>query len=99
MTKEKAERWVHSMKGAGGGTGQHWTMDQAKQIMTRYGYQADPMEFYVALNMMKSDYAKVAQKMGVDKEEFYACMADAFLNDEDAQHGKLARYYEYIAKH
>lgn len=98
MTKEKAEKWVRSMKGASGGPGQHWTMEQAKQIMTRYGYQADPVEFYVALNMMKSDYAKAAQKVGADKEEFYAAMADAFLNDEDAKKDKLALYHHYIAK-
>ena len=99
MTKEAAERWVHSMKGAGGTAGQHWSMEQAKQIMSRYGYQDDPVEFYVALNMMKSDYTKAAQKMGVDKEEFYACMANAFLNDEDAHHDKLARYWRSIVKH
>ena len=98
MTKEKAEQWVRSMKGAGGMPGQHWTMEQAKQIMARHGYQDDPVEFYVALNMMKSDYTKAAQKMGVDKEEFYACMADAFLNDEDAKADKLALYHHYIAK-
>ena len=99
MTKEAAEKWVRSMKGAAGGPGQHWTMEQAKQIMTRYGYQADPVEFYVALNMMKSDYVKAAQKVGADKEEFYAAMADAFLNDEDAKADKLALYHHYIAKH
>ena len=98
MTKEAAEKWVRSMKGAAGGPGQHWTMEQAKQIMTRYGYQADPVEFYVALNMMKSDYVKAAQKVGADKEEFYAAMADAFLNDEDAKADKLALYHHYIAK-
>lgn len=98
MTKETAEKWVRSMKGAAGGPGQHWTMEQAKQIMTRYGYQADPVEFYVALNMMKSDYVKAAQKVGADKEEFYAAMADAFLNDEDAKADKLALYHHYIAK-
>lgn len=98
MTKEAAEKWVRSMKGATGGPGQHWNMEQSKQIMTRYGYQADPIEFYVALNMMKSDYTKAAQKVGADKEEFYAAMADAFLNDEDAHKDKLERYHHYIAK-
>ena len=99
MSKEMAEKWVHSMKGANGSRGQHWNMEQAKQIMTRYGYQADPVEFYVALNMMKSDYTKAAQKMGVDKEEFYAAMADAFLNDEDAKDHKLVRYCRAVVKH
>lgn len=99
MSKEMAEKWVHSMKGANGSRGQHWNMEQAKQIMTRYGYQADPVEFYVALNMMKSDYTKAAQKVGADKEEFYAAMADAFLNDEDAKDHKLVRYCRAVVKH
>lgn len=98
MTKEEAERWVQSMRSSIGTRGQHWTMEQAKQIMTRHGYQHDPTEFYVALNMMKSDYSKAAQKVGADKEEFYAAMADAFLNDEDANEDKLALYHHYIAK-
>ena len=58
---------VHSMKGAAGGRGQNWTMEQAKQIMTRYGYQADPVEFYVRLKMMKSDYAKATQKVALTR--------------------------------
>ena len=98
MTKEEAERWVMNMQGAAGGHGQHWNMEQARQIMARHGFQDDPVEFYVALNMMKSDYTKVAQKMGCDKEDFYAAMANAFLNDEDAHHDKLALYHHYIAK-
>lgn len=98
MSKEEAERWVMGMKNAVGTRGQHWTMEQAKQIMTRYGYKADPVEFYAALNMMKSDYTRAAQKVGADKEEFYAAMADAFLNDEDANEDKLALYHHYIAK-
>lgn len=98
MTKEEAEKWVQSMKSSIGTRGQHWNMEQAKQIMTRYGYQHDPIEFYVTLNMMKSDYSKAAQKVGADKEEFYAAMADAFLNDEDANEDKLALYHHYIAK-
>ena len=98
MTKEEAEKWVQNMKSSIGTRGQHWTMEQAKQIMTRHGYQHDPIEFYVTLNMMKSDYSKAAQKVGADKEEFYAAMADAFLNDEDANEDKLSLYHHYIAK-
>lgn len=98
LTRARAVRWVNDMRGADGMSGQHWTLEQAKQIMSRHGYQDDPVEFYVALNMMMSDYVKVAQKLGCDKEEFYAALADAFLNDEDAHSDKLARYYRYIVR-
>lgn len=91
LDKHTAEMWVHDM-------GQSWTMEQAKQIMTRYGYACDPMEFWVALNMMKSDYSRVASVCGADKEEFYAAMAHAFLDDKDALPGKLSRYYHAVVK-
>lgn len=98
MTRDRAEHWVSAMHNSAGMRGQHWTVEQAKQIMARCGYQDDPVEFYVALNMMFSDYAKAAQKLGMDKEDFYAAMADAFLNDDDARRDKLARYYRYIVQ-
>lgn len=98
LTREKAEQWVRSMQNANGTRGQNWNMEQARHIMSRYGFQCDPLEFYVALNMMKSDYSKVAAQLGVDKEEFYAAMAKAFLMDEDAHKDKLARYWQYVVK-
>ena len=51
------------------------------------------------MNMMYSDYCKTAEKMGVNNAAFYAGLSKAFLEDQDAQPDKLARYYEYIARH
>lgn len=98
MTRELALKWVQSMEGPDGAKGQCWTMEQAAQIMTRCGYHHNPVEWYVVLNMMKRDYAKAAAKMGVDKEDFYAAMADAFLQDADALPGKLMRYYQAVVR-
>jgi hypothetical protein len=51
--------------------------------------------------MKYSDYCKVAQKYGVDRPEFYADMAKAFLKDKDF-HGepeeKLYLYYKCIVE-
>ena len=91
MDRATAEKWVRNL-------GQNWTMEQAKQIMTRYGYACDPVEFWVALNMMQSDYSRVAAVCGSDKEEFYAAMAHAFLDDKDAMPDKLSRYYHAVVK-
>lgn len=98
MTRARAERWVQGMRNSSGMPGQHWTMEQAKQLMARHGYEDDPVEFYAAINMIWSDYAQAAQKVGCDKEDLYAALADAFLNDADARPEKLARYYEYIVE-
>ena len=54
--------------------------------------------FYAAVNMMYSDYRKVAEKFNIGSPDFYACMAKALLDDKDAKPNKLARYYHGIAE-
>ena len=73
------------MKNADGSTGPHYTMEQAKQIMDQQGYSGDEVDFFVAINMMYSDYCKVAKRNNCGTTEFYAAMAKAFLDDKDAQ--------------
>lgn len=63
------------------------------------GIAADPLEWWVAMNMIYSDYCVVAEKLGTSTAEFYAGMARAFLDHKDAQPDKLGRYYEYIVRH
>ena len=91
-TREIAEGWLKDMKNVDGTSGQHWSYDQCKQVMQQRGYNADPIEWWVAMNMMYSDYCKVAKRMGLDNVDFYASMADAFLNDPDADENKLSTY-------
>ena len=50
------------------------------------------------MNMCYSDYCEVARAFGVNSVGFYAELANAFLDDKDANDGKIALYYEYIAK-
>lgn len=99
LTHEKAMRWVQNMKNADGTTGAHWSMDQARQIMEQQHITEDEVEFYVTLNMIYSDYCKVAKRNNCSTIEFYAAMAKAFLDDKDAQPEKLSKYYECIVKH
>lgn len=96
ITKEMAMEWSRSMENEDGTQGPHWTMEQTKQVQAQQGIECDPIEFYLAINMMYSDYVKVAKKLGVNKVEFYACMAKAFLDDRDAGPDKLGRYFEYV---
>lgn len=99
MDKHTAKEWAEHMKNADGTTGAHWTMEQTDQVMKQYGIQCEPAEFFAVMNMMYSDYCEVLKKFGVNKMDFYAEMAKAFICDEDAQPDKTERYYEYIAKH
>ena len=68
-------------------------------VMRQRGYDHKPRDFWLAMNVMYSDFGKVAQKHNLDKPEFFADLADAFLTDPDAQTGKLARYYRDIVQH
>lgn len=97
VTKEKAQEWVKEMKNSDGSEGEHWSMDQIKTLRDKMGFsQIDPMEFYVAINMMYSDYCAVAKKYNIDTSEFYGHMAKAFIEDKDAVPGKLAKYFEIV---
>lgn len=99
LDKEAANRWTESMKNEDGTNGPHWTMEQTKQIQSQKGIECDPLKFWVAMNMVYSDYSKVAKKLNVNNADFYAGMAEAFLEDKDAQADKLERYYEFVVKH
>lgn len=98
MTKQMAMEWTQNMENEDGTKGPHWNMDQTKTVMAQKGIECDPLEFYVAINAMYSDYMPVAKKLGVNNMDFYTQMAKAFLDDKDALPDKLARYYEYIVK-
>ncbi len=98
MDKHTAEEWLESMKNEDGTTGPHWPMEKTKQVQSQKGIDADPLAFWVAMNMIYSDYAEVAKKLNVNSADFYACMAEAFLKDKDALPDKLERYYQFIVK-
>lgn len=96
VSQEEAQEWARGMENEDGTTGPHWTMEQTKQVQAQNGIDCDPVEFYLAMNMMYSDYMKAAKKLGVNKVDFYACMAKAFLDDKDAGPDKLRRYFHYV---
>lgn len=96
VSREAAQRWAEAMENEDGTQGPHWTMEQTKQVQAQQGIECDPVEFFLAINMMYSDYVKVAKKLGVNKVDFYACMAKAFLDDKDAGPDKIGRYFEYV---
>lgn len=98
LTRETAEAWVAKMENADGSTGAHWTLEQTKQLQAQKGIGLDPIKFWVAMNMMYSDYFLAADKAGIGTPDFYADMAKAFLVDKDSKPDKLDRYYCAIVK-
>lgn len=97
LTREKAEHWVRKMARHG----EAWSFEDAKRLGAECGVPDDmqsQIDFYAALNMMKSDYHTVAARYGNDDKMFYAHMALAFLHDEDGMppSEKLAAYYKHV---
>ena len=101
--RETAMQWAANMQNADGTAGPHWTMDQTSAIADGMGVQETNIPRWawgVTMNMMYSDYYNVAVEFGLNRPEFYAALAKAFLLDKDGPgpERKLMEYYEHIAK-
>lgn len=101
LTREQAEKWVRGMKSEDGKTGARWPYEEIKRYAANFGIQGEEqvVEFFAIMNALYSDYCKVAKKYGVDKTDFWADLAKAFIHDKDAKSGKVKMYYECIAEH
>lgn len=99
LDRKKAEQWVRYMKNSDGSTGEHWSYDQVYQLMKLRGVEGDPVAVYATMNMLWSDYGKVAERHNVSTPDFWVEMTKAFLKDEDAVDDKLWVYYDCIVKH
>ena len=52
----------------------------------------------MVLNSLYSDYDQALKKNNASTLELYACLAKAWLEDQDAVSNKLAAYYTYVVK-
>ena len=98
FTREDAEKWLSHMENEDGTTGPHWSMGQTDAVANVAGVHVDKLTLWACLNMMYSDYYSVAAKYGLDRPEFYADLAKAFLMDKDAggAEEKIAGYYHGV---
>lgn len=88
------------MENTDGTTGPHWTIEQTETVREQRNIQWDKLSFWVAMNMIYSDYSEVFRTYGVrDKIFLYADMAHAFLSDKDAKPDKMSLYYKNVVKH
>ena len=103
FTEDDAKAWAAHMQNADGTTGPHWTIEQTTAVAESMGIRPNEIPRWawgVTLNMMYSDYYPVAVEFGLNRPEFYAALAKAFLLDKDGPgpERKLMEYYENIAK-
>ena len=94
FTEADAREWVSHMDPPA-----RWTMDQTTAVMRQHGYEHRPWVFYAVMNMLVSDYGKVASRFSMDRVDFWAEMANAFIDDPDAEDMKVGRYWRDIVKH
>lgn len=101
LTHEQMRKWVANMAAPAPNmaAGQHWSKSETDAILKQYGYHVDDWDFWVCMNMMWSDYYEAASHVGITSDRFFAEMANAWLDDEDAVEDKLCWYYEYIVEH
>ena len=100
FTEDDARRWIEHMENDDGSMGAHWTLEQTTAVANSIGLHVDPWIWFAALNMEYSDNFDVAQKYGLDRPEYYADLAKAFLFDEDGggPEAKIAGYYHGIVE-
>lgn len=103
LSKTDIHHWKQMMENEDGTRGPHYDMQQIISESEKLGVRFDEFdekEFCIAVNMMYSDYCKVAKKyVAPDKElAFFADLAKAFLDDEDGPEAseKLALYFHCI---
>ena len=100
FTEDDARRWTEHMENDDGSMGAHWTLEQTTAVANSIGVHVDPWVWFAALNMEYSDNFEVAQKYGLDRPEYYADLAKAFLFDKDGggPEVKIAGYYHGIVE-
>ena len=104
MSHKDIENWKRHMKNQDGTMGEHFKKEQVMQAARQIGVNPEEYGnehiFGLVMNMMYSDYCAVAKKFGLDRPDFYAELAKAFLNDKDFEgepEEKVFLYYQCIA--
>ena len=103
MSHKDIENWKRHMKNQDGTMGEHFKKEQVMQAARQIGVNPEEYGehiFPLVMNMMYSDYCAVAKKFGLDRPDFYAELAKAFLNDKDFSgepEEKVWLYYQCIA--
>ena len=102
FNKECAVKAVSKMHNTDGTRGPHWDLIQTTRVAEQYGINTKTGKFneydwYVALNMVRSDYYKfVFTTFHSDNIKYFVGLAKAFLEDDDVDEGKMWYYYKYV---
>ena len=98
LDMQTAKEWAQKLESEDGSKGARWTIEQVKPLMMQVKFSGNPLEFWIIMNSLYSDFCKMAEKYEVDTPEFFAEMAKAWLEDKDAKPHKAMLYYDCIVK-
>lgn len=101
FNEEHARKAVMKMENEDGTRGQHWSLEETSALASQYGISLsgkfNRYDWFVALNMVYSDYYKVLLNItGSNNVKHYVEFAKAWLNDKDIDEGKMWYYYQYV---
>lgn len=102
FNEECALKAVSKMENEDGSRGEHWSLEETASIANQYGINLkgekyNKYDWYVALNMIRSDYYRAVVTMtSSDHIKYFVELAKAWLNDKDIEEGKMWYYYCYI---
>lgn len=99
--EEHARKAVMKMENEDGTRGPHWSLEETTTLANQYGIalgsKFNRYDWFVALNMVYSDYCKVLMSItGSNNTKHYVEFAKAWLNDKDIEDGKMWYYYVYV---
>lgn len=94
FNEEHARKAVMKMENEDGTRGPHWSIEETTTLASQYGISLtgkyNRYDWYVALNMVYSDYYRVIMNItGSNNTKHYVEFAKAWLNDKDIDEGKM----------
>jgi len=101
FNEEYAHKAVSKMENEDGTRGPHWSIDETTALANQYGISLNTkfnrFDWFVALNMVYSDYYKViVSATNSNNVKHFIEFAKAWINDKDIDEGKMWYYYVYI---
>lgn len=101
FNEEYARKAVMKMENEDGTRGPHWSLEETTTLASQYGIalgsKFNRYDWFVALNMVYSDYYRVIMNItGSNNTKHYVEFAKAWLNDKDIDEGKMWYYYIYV---
>ena len=103
FNEEHARKAVSKMENEDGTRGPHWSVEETTALASQYGINLgsrfNRYDWFVALNMVYSDYYKVIISMtNSNSTKHFVELAKAWINDKDIDEGKMWYYYINIIR-